>query len=275
MRYLIVAVLASVSLAAQSAPPDSRFEVASIKPRTGEPDSGGSRQGPGEFIRPDITLRALIRFAYDVQEFQIAGGPEWLSRSRFDVRAKLAAGRGAPVMRVAVRHLLEERFALRIRRDAREQPVFILKTAHRDGSLGPRLQPSALDCESFYRGTRPVSESPVDEQGRPLCTILFDVAGPLTTIHYHGIPMSQFVPYLASNMGRQVIDQTGLTGKYDVSLTFSVNQLNLQLPARFAESPDDIPISRALVEQLGLDVDAARAPVEVLTIESVEPLIPD
>src|SRR5438093_3258557 len=88
----VVGALNAPRLSAQATPPAPAFEVASIKPN----NSGDGRvmlgNQPGRFTATNVTLRMLIRNAYQLQDFQISGGPGWLASDHFDVVAKIEAG---------------------------------------------------------------------------------------------------------------------------------------------------------------------------------------
>lgn len=155
----VVAFLASdaVSLDGQDGTP--RFEVASIKPRVGD---AFQVSGPG--IRPggvltgsNVTLASLIMFAYGIQDFQIAGGPDWLRSTRYDVSTR-ALGEPAPERtRLMLRTLLAERFGLRARTEPRELPVYEIHLARSDRRLGPNLH----DCAELRdMGGRSSPEKP-------------------------------------------------------------------------------------------------------------------
>ena len=143
---VVIVAAASPRLDAQGPSSIETFEVASIKPRTGE-RAGPVPSSPDRFIRPDATLGELIRYAYDLQEFQIEGGPGWLTSSRFDVNAKAAAPpTSIDGMRALVRRLLQDRFGLKAHLESRELSLYEMVVARRDGRLGERLRPSTLDC---------------------------------------------------------------------------------------------------------------------------------
>src|SRR5687767_7232237 len=114
-RLVLVAAIASaVSLAAQGPPPEAlKFEVASIKAARAEAPRGVGRPAPDRFYVPRTSLRALIRNAYDLADFQLLGGPAWIGTELWEVSAKAERVPAAGEMRVMVRRLLEERFALK------------------------------------------------------------------------------------------------------------------------------------------------------------------
>lgn len=146
---IVVIVVTSRGIDAQDSSSIEAFEAASIKPKTGE-RAGPAPTSPDRFIRPDATLGELIRYAYNLQEFQIEGGPSWLTSSRFDVNAKAAAvPTSIDGMRSHVRRLLQDRFALKAHLESRERSLYEMVVARGDRRLGERLRPSTLDCEAL------------------------------------------------------------------------------------------------------------------------------
>src|SRR6266705_3108674 len=151
----------------QGATPAPAFEVASIKPNT----SGDGRimlgNQPGRFTATNVTLRLLIRNAYQLQDFQISGGPGWLASDHFDIVAKIEAGvqdampigppvpgQGPTPLQLMLRSLLTERFKLAVHSETKEQPIYALVLARSDGRLGPDLKKSETDCAALMAAMR-------------------------------------------------------------------------------------------------------------------------
>src|SRR4051812_27057525 len=168
---LVAAALNASRLGAQApqvAPPAPAFEVASIKPN----NSGDGRvmmgNQPGRFTATNITLRMLIRNAYQLQDFQITGGPGWLSSDHFDIVAKIdpavqesiaaarggigpaaVPGQGPNPLQLMIRSLLAERFKLVAHHETKEQTIYALVLARSDGKLGSSLKKSDVDCAAL------------------------------------------------------------------------------------------------------------------------------
>lgn len=267
---LVWLVCAGSILGAQS----PSFDVASVKRNTsGEPQSVPPIQPGGRLTLTNRTLRSLIQFAYSLpdaplQEYEIAGGPDWADRDRFDVLAKMegtpAPGREtAERVRLMFRTLLADRFQLQMRRELRELPVYTLELVRSDARLGSglrrRIEPN---CDWFVPG-RGMSDP---NGSAPLCGYLRGGRGTLT---YRGVTMVRLASGLsAAKLDRIVVDRTGLSGLFDVDLTWNVE------PAGAASS-DAPSIFTALQEQLGLKLEPKRAPVELWVIESAQPPEPD
>src|SRR5688572_22475662 len=147
------------------------FEVASVKPNK----SGDQRvmiQLPpsGRFTATNIPLRLLLRQAFDVQGFQIVGGPNWLDSDRFDIVAKTPDGMTAPdQMRPMLRALLADRFKLVAHNETREMPIYSLALARTDAKLGPALSVAKVDCEARCNAARRGGPPPQCPQpGQPI-----------------------------------------------------------------------------------------------------------
>jgi len=291
---LIVAVLggaATVRLAGQAA--DGRspsFEVASVK--RNKAGSNGVRllfQPGGRFTAENVTLQFLISAAYrdprPLADFQISGGPKWITSDRFDVIAKAEgdptqAVDGPPtIMFAMLRTLLADRFKLRVHDDTREMPIYALVKARNDGRLGTRLTSSTVDCAALMRtagrGGPPQPGSPTE---RPACGIRVGfgniAAGGLSILELAG-SISRM-----PGVNRVVVDRTGLEGVYDVDLQWTPDQL----PPRPAGGAPDAPIRvngadidpngpsifTAVQEQLGLKLESTRGAVHVIVIDAVE-----
>lgn len=252
------------------------FEVASIKQRTGERVSFTGPISPDRFYRPDVTAKDLVRFAYDLWEFQVAGAPDWTTAERWSVDAKAAGPQRPAEMRALVQTLLVNRFALKAHRETRELAVYDMVLSRRDGSLGENIKPSILDCRPFLDGLRPREESPVDDHGMPLCSNGARWSSGVITPRLNGQPISALSRLLEPMVGRRVIDRTNLQGNFDIELTFADDAIPGMPPLPPGTTRRDGPsLFTALQEQLGIRLEGTRGPVEVLVIDSVERPTPD
>jgi len=150
--FLLAAALALAVVGVTAQAPKA-FEVASVKASAPNPAgimSGIPRvvPGNGRLTATNIPLRLLIRIAFEVQDFQISGGPSELMTSKFDITAKAEDG-ATPTTKETLgllRILLADRFNLKTHTEPRESPIYALVLARSDGKLGPDLKPSASDC---------------------------------------------------------------------------------------------------------------------------------
>jgi uncharacterized protein (TIGR03435 family) len=274
----------TMPLRAQSAATDGKtpaFEVASVKPN----NSGDFRRGMGpapggRFSAINVPLRELIAFAYGVPNaranLQVVGGPPWINTARFDVQA-VAAGGAIPPGQAGpmVSAMLAERFKLEIHRESREVPIYQLVLDRGDKRLGTQLRPSAIDCQA-RRAARGRGIPPPAPQGpppdpttiRPTCGLR------LTPGRFAGdaVPLSQLAEGLAPSVGRLIVDRTGLTGYFDLDLEWTPDQAGQPRPdgADTVADVDARSIFTALREQLGLQLEPTKGPVDVVVIDRVE-----
>src|SRR5688572_2311167 len=124
------------------------FEAASVKPSdpANPPGQGIRRQPGGRFNTFNSPVRTLITFAYQIQGYQLVGGPDWINNERYDIVAKMdgdpppvVPGTGADHMMLATRTLLADRFKLRIHKETREMDIYALTMARPGGKPGPKL----------------------------------------------------------------------------------------------------------------------------------------
>jgi uncharacterized protein (TIGR03435 family) len=279
MRELVRGLAAGVILlgavvSGQTPEPPLPPYVASVKPNTSGSGTSFTRRLPGgTFLASNMAVRDLIAFAHGVQPFQVEGVPGWAGSARFDITMKAEQNVGPAAIGPTqiglqlARAVLAERFAFRARRETRERPVFALVRARQDGSLGPRLRKSATDCAALAAeaGKTNAPWPPRSAEGRLLCG-LNTVGSPMTA---GGYPMAEFARWLTGQTQRAVIDRTGLAGGWDFELTFA--------PADVAASAatDTPSLFTALQEQLGLKLEATRAPAEVLVVDRIERPTPD
>jgi uncharacterized protein (TIGR03435 family) len=272
----------------QSATDRPSFEVASVKPNT----SAGPNQirvgmpGNGRFNITNMPLAELIRFAYELQPFQLTGGPDWVNSQRFDVTATTNGNVGPVVIRQMLQSLLAERFTLAVHTETRDMPIYEMVLARSDGRLGDKLRPAGPECAPLTMppGMKPPADAPRGAgpgarggppPGAPGCPMIF---GP-GFMSARKTSMELLARNLSRTVRRIVVDQTGLTGLYDADLEFlPEGPLPQQAPGGpqlLEPNPDAPSIYTALQEQLGLKLESARGPVEQLVIDRVEPLIPD
>jgi uncharacterized protein (TIGR03435 family) len=259
---VVIAVLwLSAAFAAQDLPTDDAtvlaFDVVSIKPLAGTARvrMAGARQSQGRFARAAATLRQLVQYAYDVQPLQVMGGPAWASTSRFQVDARTEPTTTPAQMRAMVRQMLAERFALKVHTDVGERPIYRMVVARRDGKLGPWLyRTEATECG----GSDP----------QP-CDLAVWSGGLMSSgMGLQQLAVALFSRSQATGIDRPVVDHTGLAGMFGFTLMFSSFET-------VPQASDDPSIFTALREQLGLKLEPARGPVELLFIDSVEQPTPN
>ena len=228
----------------------------------------------------------LIRKAYHLQDFQIVGGPDWVSSDHFDVVAKAerddlgdpfrAEQSGQPSRgQLMLRTLLADRFKLETHMENREMPIFALVVARGDGKLGPQLQKSSVDCEALMAGRRGRGPTPPPAQAGPGDRVQCGIRVAPGNMSVGGASLTLFANSLSMFVGRIVVDRTGLAGSYEFNLTWTPDQMAIRPPG--APEPPNAPpvdpngasIFTALQEQLGLKLDSQKGPVSVLVIDRV------
>ena len=246
------------------------FEVASVKQnRSGEFFGSFGYEPGGQLVVVNNPVRTLIRSAYSVQNYQILGGPEWTSSDRYDVSARAAGNPSAEQLKLMLRRLLGERFKLVARRETREIPIYALVSAQPGRPVGPDLRRAAVDCRAIAadaekRGIAP--QLPQPQGSRPACGTRSSPGLMMGT----GVSMADVAGNLAGPAGRMVVDKTGLSGSWDLDLKYVSDQPSPPIPGLPPALSDGASLFTALQEQLGLKLESQVAPVDVLTIVSIE-----
>lgn len=302
MRRPLLILALAVALAAPHAPsqvaaqapgasPAPSFDVASVRRNTSGSNQVAMGLMPGGQLRiTNMPLRPIIVRAYEVLPQQIVGGPDWIDTARFDINAKAGTDVPPSEINLMLRSLLEERFRLTTRRETREMPIYSLVLARSDGRLGPRLTRSEIDCAARMAAARgggapplppPPPGPPQPGELRP-CQMMMS-PGRLTG---SGLTISPALTNLLSQRtGRVVVDRTGLTGAWNFDLEFAPEPVAGMPgfggpvvggpPIASPANPDAPTLVTALQEQLGLKLEAGRAPVDVIVIEHVEQPVDD
>jgi len=255
-----------------------QFEAASIKPSsTGELRMRMVRPLPGR-LEADAPVRMLMQNAYTAQPFQIVGGPAWIDSDKYEIEAKADGNASRAQLFLMLQSLLEDRFQLKIHRETRELPVYSLVAARN----GPKLpRPKEGGCEAATPETPPewpgVGRMRPPDQNQPVLarcdSVNVSLAASGARMQGGKIPMSEFVRMLSSVLDRTVIDKTGFTGLFDLRLEFLPDDATPPLPAPPPGAGLDSKtpsIFIALQEQLGLRLESAKGPVEVIVVDHIE-----
>ena len=248
------------------------FDVASIKPNNSGAMGESVRFYPpsGRVTMTNVTLKGLVRQAYQLQDSQLTGGPSWIGSDHFDIVASSEQINLSPPQRwMMIKALILERFKLKVHTEFKEQSVFALVLARKDGRFGEGLRRTAADCAALKPPTAPPPYDPVHP---PACFTIMGGPGRLTL---RGVEMTWVAQQLSARVGRAVVDRSGLSGFFDVNLEFAPQSRPSDLvdpSSAAADRPADngVSIFTALQEQLGLKLDSQKSSVEVLVIESAE-----
>jgi uncharacterized protein (TIGR03435 family) len=239
-------ILAACAQAQKSMPQDAKpgFEVVTVKPAPPEEHNQGfDMQGRHILLHRESVLNIIV-FAYSLHSKQVVDAPEWVSSEFFDVDG-VPDMEGEPNLvqyQYLLQRLLAERFGLRMHKDKRELGYYALRVA-----------PGGI---KFAKTTR--TQDTMPQQGG------------------HGGPDGQTMTFTNSSMSdflllgmqhyadRPLVDETGLTGRYDLNLRWTPDQMK---PAEGDAAPG---LFTALREQTGLELKAAKGPVEVFVVDAVQ-----
>jgi uncharacterized protein (TIGR03435 family) len=232
------------------------FEVATIKPSDpAKPGQVITLRGV-YVITTNTTVHDLINLAYWIHPKQLTGGPAWTESDKWDMTGKPDAP-GAPnvdQMKMMIQKLLADRFQLKFHYEKRELPVYAITIAKTQAKITrSQFDPKDLPGWSFGR----------------------NASG--TIMSFRNSPLSQFAAVLQNSTDRPVVDQSGLSERYDFTLTFTPDAAQAARmglggpPAPAGDNPDAAPdLFTAFQQQLGLKLEATKAPVDVMVIDKVE-----
>ncbi len=276
------------------ADPNTRYEAVVIK--AGEPSGQvppNFRTTPGHFVAENVPLGLLLRQALQKSDYRIIGLPSWVDTERYSLRATTpqslaptaATGLTSTANATMLLNLLKDRFQLVTHPETRELPIFHLVVARADGRLGPDLEATSAECQAIIakrnadakaasdRGEPPALPPLGDPNGPPPCGLQRMSVGSIVGSR----TISDLALVLADLVSRPVIDRTGLAGPYDFALKFAPESAGSAGILRFlpgistpASDPNVPSLSVALQEQLGLRLESARGPVDVVVIDKIE-----
>jgi len=275
--------LSILTLVHAQAPERRNFEVATIKPVMDCQPTGRGGPSGDRLELPCVPLRALIRIAYGAFNGdkpsaalkEVVGGPSWLDFQRYDINAKADGKASGPeMMGPMLQTLLEERFQLKVHTESRESPVFAL-TVSKPGKLVPAKEGSCIPIDASNLG-RPDDKGAMPKYcgGGSMKN-----ANGVIVADIPGATMEEFAGRLLSSyLRKKVVDQTGLTGRFDIHLEFAPERPAGPVMLNGAPAPPDVvlpesgapPFTAAIAQQLGLKLSADKAPVEVIVVDRAE-----
>ncbi len=232
MPALVIAS-ALLSMVGQGEQPKT-FDVISVKP-CAKDERYFYHRLPGGGLSASVSLKVLLVEAYGVQPAQFKGGPKWVDEDCWTIQATAEGVKeqlSIAQQAPMVRALLEERFQLRIRRETKEMPVLALVVA----KSGPKIKPHPPDSTEVEMRALQGSWS------------------------LKNVDLASVVNRLSRQLGKTVIDRTNLKGKYDLRLEW----------ARDDADDSHASIFTAIQEQLGLKLESAVGPVEILVVDHVD-----
>jgi uncharacterized protein (TIGR03435 family) len=228
---LLPSFLACALLFAQS---PKQFDVVSVRPSPPDADTDTRRLPGGRLMATGLTVKGLIRLGWDLQDFQILGGPAWVSTDRYDIAGRAPDGTSSgESLNPFIQSMLAERFGLKFHLESRQLPRLALTVGKNGHKLRP-AQPGAATTWTIRRGVI---------TGRNVTTA------------------NLAVNMLQRSLDLWVSDETGIAGQFDIDLKWS--------PDDDADTPSGPSLFTAIQEQLGLKLVPARGPVPVLVIDNV------
>jgi uncharacterized protein (TIGR03435 family) len=243
--------LLSTAAFSQSTDNSSAFDSADVhvSPSATNPTMRGGALRGGRYEVRTATMVDLLSAAYNMEPDKILGGPSWLDWDRFDVLAKAPQGTTQESLNAMLRNLLADRFKLAVHKDTKPMPAFVLTA----GKGKPKMKEASASGQSGCQG---VPQNPA--------------AGtvPYQVVSCHSVTMAAFADILdgfgrGSYLSDPVVDQTSLGGAWDFELKWTARN-------RLAQAgPDGISLLDAVDKQLGLKLEAQKAPQPVLIVDSV------
>lgn len=282
MRALVLFALCLVALGQDT---NTKFEVASIRPSTlpnSTPVPARMSGGPGtadpeRFTYTNPTVRTLLLRAYQLQSYELTG-PDWLSSTRFDIVAKVPPGATEQQLNQMLRNLLAERFNLTIHHETKEMAVYELSV----DKSGLKLKESDLSAPPPVndRPGQPLVVGRPDQQGFPqippgMKLTLGKITNGIMRWTGRQVILSELGTLLTGELQRPVLDKTGLTGKYDLALAYSLDGLRARGPAAALTATSGDPsggptLFKAVQDQLGLKLESAKDPIDILVIDHID-----
>jgi uncharacterized protein (TIGR03435 family) len=245
LRIIPVTVLSVTFLMISAAAAQPVFDVASVRGSQGGKGEGSRRENiqasPGSLNMRNVSLKSAIRWAYHVMEYQVSG-PDWLNFERFDIAAKAAEPASDDQLRLMLQALLAERFKLTLHRETKELACFVMVAAK--GGL------------KFHESQTTDGEPVVNPDKSSM------------TVEVKGVPATQFVEMLSNILHAPVINNTGLSGRYDAKVNFGK-----YIPDGTSKEGAFDPISMiitGLQEELGLKLESKKMPLDLLIVDHAE-----
>lgn len=238
-RYAAAGLFSACVLMAEN---PRAFEVASVKAHiSGGPNGEGSTTNAlpgGRLVCRNVTVKKLIRNSFVLEDSRISGAPGWVDSASFDIEAKTAGGIEITRenIQALIQSLLESRFRFQFHWEQRETSIFTLETA----KGGAKMKPSSADEPS---------------------SMTINSNGLLVSFTASRLSMVDFAGGLARQVGRPVVDRTGLAGSFDFDLKWSTEQAGADASA---------PSIFTALQEAGLRLVAGNEPADVLVLDRIE-----
>ena len=242
MRMTILIAVGAVCAFADS----PRFEVASVKLTANIRSGFGKEQivvRPGNVIMRNVRLRAVIKWAYDVKEYQIAapswmGAPGWMGSeiARFEIAARAPVETATPDLKRMMQTLLGERFKLELHHESKEVQAYTMTLSKRGSSLREIDGPPEEGVNAEPNGM---------------------------VLRLRGMTIAQFAEWLSGPIRAPVIDKTNLPGYFDLTVDMSAYNT-------YARDDEPFLFVRAIQDQLGLKLEHGKALIQMLVVDRAD-----
>jgi uncharacterized protein (TIGR03435 family) len=250
------------------------YEVTSVKATAnGDPNRNITwDETPNGLMVTNVTPELLIRQAYGLKSYQIERGPEWIKQKTFDVFARIGDGESSRLQtlnkedaraerRLMLQALLADRFRLAVHDETKEGSVYELLVA----KGGPKFKQTA-------------EETPVTDGVAPANSTVASYHPPIVMenglLAFNGAPIAALANFISQLIGRPVLDRTGLVGKYEFTLKWTLDEFDLSAVSRQGDDTSSEPTGTSILtviqEQLGLRLKSAKGPVQTLVIDHIE-----
>jgi uncharacterized protein (TIGR03435 family) len=231
------------------------FDAVSVKPNVSGQRGYSLPPPTGErFTATNVSLNLLVTYAYHLNDVQLAGATGWMSSEAFDIEAKAPFPASENQVRLMLQPVLAERFNLKFHTENRQMSAYTLQVSKK----GLRMKRSTKSCDPGASSTVPCGGFRLYQRRQ------------LTGLN---VPMGEFVDALGQLTGRVVVDKTGLSGTFDITLQWTPDEglaLGPEAGAAPAANSQDGALFTALDEQLGLRLQSEKQTLPVLTIDSAQ-----
>jgi len=273
MAVTVPAASGQQTVAPQTANPVVKpieFDVVSVKPDKSESGMIRMMNRPDGYSGTNVTLKMVLEMAYGIKEDLISGEPSWVDSTNFDIEAKLTPEDVAALKNLtddqralARRHMfqtfLADRFQLKAHVETKQLPVYELVLA----KSGLKMK-EATPGDTYANGIK--GPDGIGHAGM----MRMSNDGSSQEVTAQGIPLTSLVALLSRQVHRTVLDKTGLTGKYEVTLKWTSENSSGPEDADNGSTEAGPSIFTALQEQLGLRLQTAKGPVDTLVVDHVE-----
>jgi uncharacterized protein (TIGR03435 family) len=264
MKRLVIAVLISSCAAAMNAQAPTPPYVASPMRKTVDDTTRRTSFTPTGLTMAGGTIRQIFQLAYPSDAQDPIGAPDWVSAEFFDLVVRFEGMPTLAERQAIFREIFATQLKLKAHYERRDMPVYNLVVARSDGRLGKSVKKLDVDCDALRDRARKGEQIPTlppAANGTAACQSKVGNG----TVLSGGMRFAQLASTVRNPVGRLIIDKTSLGGFYEFTFEWAAG------PPTAGGVPDDRPnIFTAFQEQLGLKLEPATAPVEVVVIDHIE-----